>query len=314
MAGEYDAAVQAGAQVASAGIEYASAANANKKQRQWMEDQANTNWARQNEMWQKTNDFNLMVSDPAFQMQRLLKAGVNPFMAFGKGAQDVKASNMNASMPGNYNHQRGDSSRIANAMQNYIGTKMAQKQMQNIDAQTHASMATAANQQALAEYSRFNLEKDKQLLPGVVIAQGLTNTGTDLENQNKIKTGNILTANVEKINSEIAQIGANIGRTEQEIKNLQQKFSMGIVEIKNLIKEGEYKDAQIKAIKIGNMVIEATATGKIEAENAKNELIRSTRGMSEKGMFNLPSVLTGQIMESIDQVGKRRGWWIPRKP
>ena len=81
MAGEYDAAIAAAAQVATTGMNVASAANTNKKERAFMAEQSQLQYDRQMEMWNKTNEFNLYVSDPSFQMARLKAAGLNPWLA-----------------------------------------------------------------------------------------------------------------------------------------------------------------------------------------------------------------------------------------
>lgn len=300
MANEYDAAIAAGAQVADTAINVASAASANKKQRKWMEEQSNINYQRQQEMWRMNNDFNLQVSDPAFQMQRYKDAGLSPWLVYGK-PNTVEASAPDPKMPGQPTRQPINSN-FAETMQKYIGIKMAQKQMQNIDAQTQSAQATANNQQASADFTQFTQAKEQSLLPGAQEAQKLANTKTGVETQN-------LTTMGQKLTAEIASIGAQTGKTQQEITNLQQTYQQGMIITQNLIKQGQYQEAQTKGLQIANQIIDATAQSKIQAENAKNQLIRDTKGMSEKGIQNLPSVLTGQIMKAIEDIGDNRGWW-----
>lgn len=313
MAGEYDAAIAAASQAASQAMNTASAANANKKERQWMAEQSQLNWERQNEMWNKTNNFNLMVSDPAFQMQRLKQAGLSPWTMAGVAPAKIEANTMNAPAPQSHEYKR-EPQDYAKTMQTYLGIKMAQKQLENVDAQTQSSLASARNQNSLSNLSDFTLSKEQQMLPGALQGQGLSNTGTDLGNKNLAKTGNVLDLSVNKLNAEIETIGIQQGKTQQEITNLKQAYTAGIIDIQNKIKAGQYQEAQTRALEIGNQIIEATSKSKIDAENAKNELIRDTKGLSEKGMQNLPSVLTGQMMDAIDQIGKRRNWWKTRLP
>lgn len=118
----------AAAQLAGTGLQVASAANANRKQRKWMEKQYDKQRQHALEDWQRQIDYN----NPAAQMQRFRDAGLNPHLIYGTGVQAQEAPNVRQSETGSYRPSEADFSGVGNAVAAYYNTKMQQAQTDNV--------------------------------------------------------------------------------------------------------------------------------------------------------------------------------------
>lgn len=283
--GDYDAAISAAAAVADTAINASTQAAGNKKQRAWATEQNNLQWERQKEMWNMTNAYNEAHSSPSYMMQRYKDAGLNPWLIYGQ-PNKVEASNMNAptaAQPG----FTPVKSNVADAVQKYLGAKLANKQLEIADAEIQSK--NAATQQALAATAATNqdTEQKAELFGGSKILQQSEIEGKAYSNQ--------------KILSEIDSIGVQMQKSNQEIANMKTNVAKQLMEIKTLQKQGKLQDAELEAKQLANEMFRATMPSKIDAENAYNQLMRNTAGMGKAGISQMPGLIIGAAMRLIQE-------------
>lgn len=288
--GDYDAAITAAASVADTAINASTQAAGNKKQRAWAEQQNNLQWERQKEMWNMTNAYNEAHSSPAYMMQRYKDAGLNPFLIYGQ-PNKVEASNMNAPTAGQPQYTPLKSN-VADALQKYLGAKLANKQIEIADAEIQAKQAAAQQSLASANSMAQDTEQKAELFGGQKILQQGSIDAQNYSNQ--------------KILSEIDQIGSNMGKTAQEVKNMQAQVSKTLMEIQNLSKQGKLQEAELESKRLANRLFGATMDSKVAAENAYNDLIKNTAGVGKAGVSQLPGLIIGSAIQMIkENFGKK---------
>lgn len=154
----------AAAQVAVAGINYASAANTNKKQRKWAEEQYRKQRADALTDWHMQNDYN----SPAAQMARFKAAKLNPHLIYGNQSN---SPTIRSSETGSWNPQapRADLSPAVDTFFSQYDLELKQAQTDNVRLQreliNQQILNTAAQTQATGvstETSKFNLSQLQQ--------------------------------------------------------------------------------------------------------------------------------------------------------
>lgn len=276
-----DAIIPAAIAAVSTGANMIQTGKLNKKGRAFTYEQNELNRKQTWDMWNATNDFNLMTSDPAFQMQRWKDAGLNPHLMYGN-PQDVKASNM-ATQQFQVPEQKGVDFRAP--LQDFLTQMMQKKQIEAIDANISKTKAEEANVTTNTANSQFDLSAKETMFPTV---QGTA----EAELTNKVKTG-------DKITQEIAAIGTQMDMNKQQIANMKATVQKTLVETTNLMKQGKIQDAQKEALDLSNRLFKNTMKSKEEAENASNELIKKTSGMSKTGVMQLPNIIVGHALQMI---------------
>lgn len=269
----------------------ASTGNQNRKNRQFTAEQNAINRQQTWDMWNATNEFNLKTSDPAFIMQRLKNAGMNPWLALGD-PKDVQASNMSTDQapppPG-----RAPQIDLNEAYQAFMQARLQEKQLKLLDSQIENQKAdtqlkeTNANQSEVTASSILQDTNQKaQLFGGQLIGQGLDNQFKGIMNEYQQNASN-------KVLKEIDNLGVQMNKSNQEIQNMKQNIAESLVRIENLRKQGKYIEAQTEGQNLLNKITDSTSDSKIQAEKAKNELLRDTDGLSSTSLMNLPSIIAG---------------------
>lgn len=266
----------------------------NKKGREFTQEQNALNRQQTWDMWNATNDFNLMTSDPSFQMQRWKDAGLNPHLIYGN-PQDVKASNMNTQQFQNPELKGTD---FRAPLQDFLTQVMQKKQIEAIDASISKTKAEENNVNVGTMNSQFDLNAKETMFPTV---QGTA----EAELMNKKMTN-------DKIVQEIKAIGSQIGVNDQQIKNMQSTVAKNLIEIQNLQKQGKLQDAELQAKKLANQLFKSTMQSEADARNAENNLIKNTSGMGKASLLQMPGIIIGGAIEIIkDNVVKpmqKPGW------
>lgn len=285
------AGISAAASLIGSGANTLVAGKMNKKNRQFTEEQneinRQTTWA----MWKAANDFNLEVSSPNFQMNRYKQAGLNPWLIYGE-PQKVGTTASSFQQNGPIPQVGPDLKDIGTSAEKAFTALLQRKQMQAIDANIDKTNADTRVADATATLTEQKTSQDAQLFDGILQSQGLQNASLGLDNSNK-------QAQNEKIFKDIELIGNQMQKTNQEIINMKQNLAKGLVEIQNLQKQGKILEAEAKAKQLSNKLFENTMHSKVEAENATNNLIKNSGGMSKIGTGSLIPALIGGTLESI---------------
>lgn len=266
----------------------------NKKGRAFTKEQNQLNRDQTWEMWDATNDFNLMTSDPAFQMQRWKDAGLNPHLMYGN-PQDVKASNMNTQQFQNPELKGTD---FRAPLQDFLTQVMQKKQIESIDANIAKTRAEEQNVNVGTANSQFDLQAKENMFPTVQAQGQATLDNTRIQGQKALE--------------DIKLIGSQIGMNAQQIKNMQATVGKTLVEIKNLEKQGKIQDAELEAKQLATQLFKSTMRSEAEAKNAENQLIIDTKGIGKAGISQLPGIIIGGALKIIqDNVVKpmqKPGW------
>lgn len=235
-----DADIAAAAQIASAGINYASGANQNRRQREWSEDMYNKQRADALTDWQMQNDYN----SPAAQMKRLVEAGLNPNLVYGKGITQ-ESGTVRSSTVENWSptaptlELQGAASALMQSQQ----LKLQAQHTDNLAAQKRLIeqqiIGEAARTQATGiqtDTSKFNLQQ-LQTKAATDIAQVEANLQQTLAN-----TKYTLAENERKAAIQSPTLEAAI----QNVQNLRKQNSFMDEQIKNAQKDGTLKDLDIR--------------------------------------------------------------------
>jgi hypothetical protein len=284
-------AISAAASLLGSGANTLVAGKMNKKNRQFTEEQNAINRATSWDMWHATNNFNLETSSPAFQMQRYKQAGLNPWLIYGE-PQKVSSSPVGIQQNGPIPQVGPDLKDIGTSAEKIFTALMQRKQMEAIDANIKKTDADTRVADATANLTEQKTSQDAQLFDGIFQGQALQNTGIGLDNDNKVAQNN-------KIIKDIELIGSQMQMNDQQIKNMKQNLAKGLVEIQNLQKQSRSIEAEAKAKELSNKLFENTMHSKAEAENATNNLIKNSGGMSKIGTGSLIPALIGGTLESI---------------
>lgn len=285
--------IPAAAELAGQGVNAIAGGKMNKKNRQFTAEQNALNRQQTWEMWDRTNQFNLATSDPTFIMQRLKNAGINPWTFTGT-PDTVKADTMNTQQfapP----EQKAPQFNLNEAYQAFMQNKMQSKQLELMDKQIASQDADinlkntqAGSLSASTDATIQDMNQKAQLFGGQV-------EGQTLDNKNKGADYIYKTNSSNEILKRIEQIGSVMRKSDQEIKVMKQNIAESLVRIDNLKRQGKLIEAQAEGQKLINGITEATSESKIDAERAKNEVIRDTDGLSEKGIQQLPGVVVGWL-------------------
>jgi hypothetical protein len=225
----YAALAAAGISAVSGLAQASATGKLNRKNREWQE-----------EMWQKTNDYNL----PSMQMARLKAAGLNPHLIYGQG--NVGNATM-ASAPQQTNQ---DFSSFATAAQNYVSNRKQQVEIDNLkkaqevmDADKQLKNSQSVNQ--LAGAAKTEQEKNQAgELFNTVLAQSEANLrNTDIVSKKlESEIGSIL-AGTDLAKQQTRESGARIEQIEQNVKESAAK-------IKSMMVDNNLKGAEIELKKV----------------------------------------------------------------
>lgn len=278
------AAVTAAASLLGTGANMIQGGKMNKKNREFTAEQNLINRQQAWDMWNATNDFNLMTSDPAFQMKRWKDAGLNPWLIYGN-PQKVDASPVNAQQHGPIPQVGADLSGIGKSTEQFLQAMFMKKQMESLDSGIAKTQAETRATDANTTLTQQRTAQEAELFPGTVTAQGL-------QNQN-------LSTQKDKMIQEIASIGKQMDKTNQEISNMKQNLANSIVEMENLRKQGKLLEASTKEKELSMRLFEATMKSKADAENAYNNMIKNTGGIGKAGISQMPGIILGATLEAI---------------
>lgn len=266
-------------------ISNAGTARQNRKNRAFQADENQKSRDFAQSMFDQTNEFNLRTSDPAFIMQRYKNAGMNPWLVYGEPTS-VKADSTSPSgvsaLPPGQNESHYDLGSVVKDFYNLMSQKA---QIKNIEADTAKKESEASVADATTGAVVQDTNQKAQLFGG----------------QMDLQTANVgLTKNQsDKVLKEIEAVGAQTNLSNQQTKNLKQDVANKMVEAENLRKQGKLIDAQRAEKEAGNMIINATAQSKIDAENARNKFDAQTSGIGKTNAWNLTGSLVGAAIEAI---------------
>lgn len=268
-------------------ISNAGTARQNRKNRAFQADENQKGRDFAQSMFDQTNAFNLMTSDPSFQMKRWKDAGLNPWLMYGN-PQEVKANATSPSgvsaLPAGENSSKYDLGSVVKDFYNLMATKA---QIKNIEADTAKKDAEAGVASATQSSVVQDVNQKAQLFGG----------------QLDLQTGNVqlLKTQNQKAVEEVQNLATQRGLTTAQTQNIKQETANKIVEAENLRKEGKLKDAQRIEKEIGNRIIESTSASKIQAENAKNKFDADTSGVGKTSAWNLSGSLIGAAIKAVKE-------------
>lgn len=236
------AAWAAAGQTASAAINYASAASANRRGREWARQQyererndALTDWHMQNE-----------YNSPAAQMARLKAGGLNPNLVYGDGANSPSATIRPAHAEWKPEAPQLDLRGAANSI-------LAATQLRNTEAQTD------------------NLKVQQRLLEQQILKEAATTQSIGSQTSRSDFDLQQIKA---KAATDIAQVEANLGKTQAETRKIEadtnftinqdernallnnQSLQKGLEEIANLRTTGDATRQSIKNMQTQNAIAE----------------------------------------------------------
>lgn len=146
--------ISGSAEVIGQGINAWSAANQNKKQRQWSRDMYDLQRTHALEDWNRMNEYN----SPEAQMRRLKAAGLNPNLVYGQGAVANNTQAVRSSTVENYTPQpiRVDLGAIGDSINMYNEIKTRTLQNSNLQKQNELM-----EQQKLLTAAKTSVELEK---------------------------------------------------------------------------------------------------------------------------------------------------------
>lgn len=235
-----------------------SAANTNKKQRQWQEKMYGQQRIDALADWTMQNEYN----SPAQQMARLKAAGLNPALIYGSGtASAMSSSQPRASSPGSWNPKVPEV-QPSQAVVGYYNQKMQEAAIRNMDTKNTVLLADAALKAGSLDKLRTDTMKGKteiksieqltgqrqMLLPVLMeqikaniarmgAQQGVLESDKALKDQEKLKVIADTAKSVEekrvmtrRLELEVMQTSQNIRESVQRILNLRQQEAGGETE------------------------------------------------------------------------------------
>lgn len=294
--GEYDAEYAAAAQLGSTAINAVSAAQANKKQRKWMEEQYYRQRADNLADWHMQNQYN----SPAAQMERLKAGGLNPNLVYGDGA-NTPSVNIRGTDTQTYRPEvpHVDLTGAANSFLQSTALKNTQAQTDNLKAQNaliqQQIVKTAAETQAIGtttETSEFNLQQLKTKASTDVAIQE-AQLGKTLAETAKVEADTQYTLNQDErsalINNQNLQKGfleiANLRATNDSIRQgiRNQETQRQLMELDKALKDTGIQPHDPAYIRLGKKLYEALPTPK-----KFKQIVDSTiRELKNKGLDRL---------------------------
>lgn len=226
----------AAAQLASTAINYASAANTNKKQRKWSEDMYERQRADALADWQMQNDYN----SPAANMKRLQAAGLNPNLVYGDGANMPSVQIRSSSVEGW--HPQTPQVDLTGAVGSFLQKSEIQQrtaQVDNLKAQMDvliqdAILRAAQVTSTVAQTAKTNVDTE----------QGKQN----LDTAQKLQAGQ-LQMQQQQLEKLRADTVFTLNQDERAAALQQQSLQKGIEEILNLRAQRSQTGAQTDAIR-----------------------------------------------------------------
>lgn len=226
----WGAVINGAASLAGVAATGASNGKLNKKNRQWQEDRM-----------REQNEYN----SPTQQMHRLRQAGINPHLAYSQGS----ISNSSAGV-GTPPQTATDYSGIGDAAQNYIATRMQQKQMQSIDKSMEVQDAEKSLKEAQEIATLSGAAKtDQELLEMQQLLQLKIDQSKANIDQTTVNT-QLAGKQIEKVLQDVESSKTGQKLSEAQIANLSQQIRESAQRIKVLQIDGKGKeiDNEIKKL------------------------------------------------------------------
>lgn len=231
MSGIAEAAIVAGAQLASTAASVSATGKLNKKNRQWQEDRM-----------REANAYN----HPAQQMQRFKEAGLNPHLIYGQG------TNGNQSAPTALPDQKvPDFSGIGDAAQSYVATRVQQTQIQQMEknielAETEKSLKRAQEIATLSGSAKTDEER-RQMVDLFQLKKD------QLQADLKSTNANILLVDkqIDKVLAETNLTNEQKAKIKQDIAESQERIRLMKLDGNLKGKEAVLKDLEINLRKMG---------------------------------------------------------------
>lgn len=154
---------QAAAAFAGDSVNAWSAAQTNKRQRQWQEKMYG--WQRNDALadWNMQNEYN----SPAKQMERLKAAGLNPALIYGSGgATAMSSSQPRSSSPGSWS-PKAPEIHPTQAIEGYYNQKMQEALIRNADTKNVVMLADAAKKAGELDRLRIDTLKSRSQIKNI---------------------------------------------------------------------------------------------------------------------------------------------------
>lgn len=278
--------INAGAQLAGTSINAASAAQTNKKQRQWAEERYNVqrkdalaDYAQQN-----------LYNSPAAQMQRLKEAGLNPNLVYGNGAT-AEGGQIRQSNTPNYNPQAPqiDLAPVGNSLMQMYDAQVKQATYDNLKVQKTVMLeeaklkaAQTLNVLTQGESQKFDLNLKSDLRQTTVQAAA-ANLNNLLASNEKTKADTQYTTDQNRRQNELQPYALKTqmqnlimgtlqqAKTQNETREIQQR-------VNNLLRDQTLKEIEIEIRRRGGnpndpywqkklqQLVEGVSSGKIESK------------------------------------------------
>lgn len=197
------AAIAAGSQIVSQGINAASTASMNKKTRKWNEKMYGIQRADALADWEMQNAYN----SPAAQMERLREAGLNPNLVYGNGA-DAQGGIVRSTDVKGWNPQapQFDAGSVSGA---YFDTLIRQQQLDNLKTQ-QTLMEQELNNKIANELKSY-MDVSKGAATKDLLSMQLQLRGFELNNaaRNQANRYALDEARIEKTKADIGLTEAN---------------------------------------------------------------------------------------------------------
>lgn len=208
-------AISAGAALLGSGAQMVSTGKLNKKNRQWQED-----------MWQKTNEYN----SPAMQMQRYKDAGLNPHLIYGQG------NNGNASMASAPNQEQVDyqkgSAQFGDAIMSYVAQRKQQAEIDNLKkasdvmdadiikkrAETQSTLSSSAKTDLEVKQASELWQTTKETAEANLTNKNIESEKLRTDIQNTLKDMQVKDKTMHVSDAQIQQISQNIQESANRIK------------------------------------------------------------------------------------------------
>lgn len=235
-------------------------------------------------MFKATNDYNNTVTDPAYYMKRFKDAGLNPFLAYGN-PQKVGAS---AVSPSTSSLPPGQTAKLnlAEASRLFLEARMQKQSIATQKSQEVANLAQANKTQAEADGQIALNNHNASMYGGQVVKQGL-----EIEN---LKGSNA------KLQQDVQE---SISRTS--LNNEQKNYVISqanklIIDIENAKKEGDLKKAEIVYKQTMTRIANEMNIYDVKLRKAQAELAEQTSGMTQVGISQLPGMLIGLFIKTMN--------------
>lgn len=150
------------AQILGDSVNAWSAANTNKKQRQWQEAMYGRQRADALADWNQQNEYN----SPAAQMARLKAAGLNPNLVYGTGASAMSSQQPRQSSPGSWSPS-APQIHPEQAVVSYYNTKMQEAAIRNMDTKNTVLLADAAKKAGELDKLRVSTMKEQSSIKSI---------------------------------------------------------------------------------------------------------------------------------------------------